>query len=82
MMAHAVMTALLDRRLLQERTRARTVSPAEQRLWGAVSAASVLRGHLQPPARPPATSVLKVMRMRTQTRRQNARCSVLPICAI
>ena len=70
-MAHAVMTALLDRHLLQERTRARTVSPAEQRLWGAVSAASALRGHLLGRVLQCARRVKMVMRMPTQTQRHS-----------
>ena len=45
-LGHAVMTASLDRRLLQERTRVRTVSLAGQHLWGAVSAASARRACL------------------------------------
>ena len=76
MLARAVMTALLDKYLLQERTHVRTVSPAGQHLWAAVNVPSALWEHLQPPLRLPATSAPKDTRMRMQTQLQSALCSM------
>ena len=65
MLARAVMTALLDKYLLQERTHVRTVSPAGQHLWAAVNVPSALWEHLLGRALQSARCVKTGMKTRT-----------------
>ena len=75
MLAHAVMTATLDRYLQSELTCAHTVSQGRQHLWAAVCALRVQLGHLPLLARQHASSVLRDTKMLTQMHQLNARCS-------